>query len=80
MASDPLSAVLLIGLGYDTLSVSPQDLALIKWIVRSVPMEAAREAATASLAVTSAEEVRLAIRDVVKRYIDMRLLEPGALM
>lgn len=80
MASDPLSAVLLIGLGYDTLSVSPQDLALIKWIVRSVPMSAAREAATASLAAETAEDVRIAVREVVKRHIDMRLLEPGALM
>jgi len=79
MASDPLSAVLLMGLGYDTLSVSPQDLALIKWVVRSVPMAAAREAAAASLAAGTAKEVGDAIRAVVKRHIDMRLLEPGAI-
>lgn len=79
MASDPLSAVLLMGLGYDTLSVSPQDLALIKWVVRSVPMAAAREAAAASLAAGTAKEVGEAIREVVKQHIDMRLLEPGAL-
>jgi phosphotransferase system enzyme I (PtsI) len=77
MASDPLSAVLLIGMGYDTLSVSPQDLALIKWIVRSVPMAAAQEAAAAGLAATTPEKVAEAVRSVVKRYIDMRLLEPG---
>lgn len=77
MASDPLSAVLLIGMGYDTLSVSPQDLALIKWIVRSVPMSAAQEAAVAGLAATTPEKVAEAVRSVVKRYIDMRLLEPG---
>lgn len=77
MASDPLSAVLLIGMGYDTLSVSPQDLALIKWIVRSVPMSAAQEAAAAGLAATTPEKVAEAVRSVVKRYIDMRLLEPG---
>jgi len=79
MASDPLSAVLLMGLGYDTLSVSPQDLALIKWVVRSVPMAAAREAAAASLAAGTAKEVGDAIRAVVKQHIDMRLLEPGAI-
>jgi phosphotransferase system enzyme I (PtsI) len=78
MASDPLSAVLLMGLGYDTLSVSPQDLALIKWVVRSVPMAAARQAAAASLAASNAKEVAAAIRAVVKEHIDMRLLEPGA--
>lgn len=79
MASDPLSAVLLMGLGYDTLSVSSQDLALIKWVVRSVPMAAAREAAATSLAASTAQEVGEAIRAVVKQHIDMRLLEPGAL-
>ena len=79
MASDPLSAVLLMGLGYDTLSVSPQDLALIKWVVRSVPMAAAQQAAAASLAAGTAKEVGMAIREVVKQHIDMRLLEPGGL-
>ena len=35
MASEPLSAVLLIGLGYDRLSVSPPALPLVKWVVRT---------------------------------------------
>jgi phosphotransferase system enzyme I (PtsI) len=80
MASDPLSVVMLVGLGYDTLSVSPQDLPLVKWVVRNVPMESAREAAAASLQARTPEEVRQAIREVVKRHIDMRLLESGALL
>ncbi len=45
MASEALSAVLLIGLGYDRLSVSPPALPLVKWVVRTVPEEAARRAA-----------------------------------
>ena len=43
MASEPLSAVLLLGLGYDRLSVSPPALPLVKWVVRTVP-EARRRA------------------------------------
>ncbi|MEO8294984.1 MAG: phosphoenolpyruvate--protein phosphotransferase [Gemmatimonadota bacterium] len=80
MASDPFSAILLVGLGYDTLSVSPQDLPLIKWVIRKIPLEAARRAAADSLAAATAEGVHAAIRDVVRQHIDMRLLGSGALL
>src|SRR5437762_226293 len=36
MASEPLSAFLLIGLGYETLSVAPAALPRVKWTVRRV--------------------------------------------
>jgi phosphotransferase system enzyme I (PtsI) len=80
MASDPLSAILLVGLGYDTLSVGPQDLPLIKWVVRRVPLESARAAAEASLEARTAKDVTSAIRSVVRRHLDMRLIESGALL
>jgi phosphotransferase system enzyme I (PtsI) len=80
MASDPLSAVLLVGLGYDTLSVGPQDLPLIKWVIRRIPLDSARAAAAASLEARTAEDVTSAIRSVVRRHIDMRLIESGALL
>ena len=57
MASEALSAVLLIGLGYERLSVSPPALPLVKWVVRTVPEEAARRAAEIALAASSAAEV-----------------------
>ena len=50
MASEALSAVLLIGLGYERLSVSPPALPLVKWVLRTVPDDVARQAATAALA------------------------------
>lgn len=49
MASDPLSAFLLIGLGYETLSVAPPSLPRIRWLVRQVNREAARGAARNAL-------------------------------
>jgi len=55
MASEPLSAFLLIGLGYETLSVAPPALPLIKWLIRQVtterappPMPRSRRAARSS--------------------------------
>jgi phosphotransferase system enzyme I (PtsI) len=76
MASEPLSAILLLGLGYDCLSVSPPALPLVKWVIRSIPDEAARRAAQAALGAASAAEVSAALREVAGGYIDIRLLDP----
>ena len=76
MASEPLSAVLLLGLGYDTLSVSPPALPLVKWVVRSVPEASARRAASAALTARSAAEVSNVLREVVGESMDIRLLDP----
>ena len=76
MASEPLSAVLLLGLGYDRLSVSPPALPLVKWVIRSIPEEAARRAADAALGAASAADVSAALREAVGEYIDIRLLDP----
>jgi phosphotransferase system enzyme I (PtsI) len=76
MASEPLSAVLLLGLGYDSLSVSPPALPVVKWVVRTVPEESARRAASAALNAASAAEVSNVLREVVGEYMDIRLLDP----
>jgi signal transduction protein with GAF and PtsI domain len=76
MASEPLSAALLIGLGYERLSVSPPALPLVKWVIRTIPEEAAKRAAAGSLIAASAAEVSQALREAVGEYIDLRLLDP----
>ncbi len=58
MAGDPRTAVLLIGLGVDELSVSCFDLPRVKAAIRSVPATRAREIAEQALARDTAEEVR----------------------
>jgi phosphoenolpyruvate-protein kinase (PTS system EI component) len=78
MASEALSAVLLIGLGYERLSVSPPALPLVKWVLRTVPDDAARHAATAALGAASAEEVSAVLRETVGEFIDVRLLDPSS--
>src|SRR5207247_4328380 len=69
MASEPLSAFLLLGLGYETLSVAPPKLPLIKWLIRQVSTAQARSAAEAALAARSAELaldiLRFALAEVV---------------
>jgi phosphotransferase system enzyme I (PtsI) len=75
MASEPLMAVLLIGLGYRQLSVAPPTLLLIRWLVRQLPLTVCQAAASAALAARRAEDVHAALRESVGPFIDLRLLE-----
>jgi phosphotransferase system enzyme I (PtsI) len=76
MASDPFGAVLLLGLGYRRLSVSPPAIPLIKWVIRNVPASAARAAAAHALEATDAAGVAAAIRDGISQHVDLRIVSP----
>jgi phosphotransferase system enzyme I (PtsI) len=76
MASDPLSAFLLVGLGYDTLSVAPPALPLVKWVLRQVRMQDARAAAEAALQAMSAAQVLDLLQEALAQSVDLRLLDP----
>lgn len=75
MASDPLSAFLLIGLGYDTLSVAPPSLPRIRWLVRQVSRDRARRAAHQALdARTDADVLELLRAGVAACGVDPAIL------
>jgi phosphotransferase system enzyme I (PtsI) len=74
MASEPLGAILLIGLGYDTLSVASPALPLIKWLVRKMPGSVCREAAAEALGAAHAGAVEAILRAAAQSYVDKRLL------
>ncbi|MGH7531068.1 MAG: phosphoenolpyruvate--protein phosphotransferase [Gemmatimonadales bacterium] len=78
MASEPLSAFLLLGLGYETLSVAPPALPLIKWLIRQVSTEQARAAADAALASRSAALALDILRFALAEAVDLSLLDPDA--
>ena len=78
MASEPLSAFLLLGLGYDTLSVAPPALPVVKWTVRQVRHEHARAAARQALAARTAADVLDTLRLALAEAVDLRLLDPDA--
>lgn len=78
MASEPLSAFLLLGLGYETLSVAPPALPFIKWLIRQVTTSQARAAADAALAARSAESALDTLRFALAEAVDLTLLDPDA--
>ena len=63
MASQPIMAVVLIGLGVRQLSVAPRSVPLVKRIVRSISVEAAEQAANAAVRAATAAEAELALRE-----------------
>lgn len=65
MAGDPHTAVLLVGLGVDELSVSCYDLPRVKAAIRSVRLDVVRGLADEAVASASAREVRKLVRDRV---------------
>ena len=78
MASEPLSAFLLIGLGYETLSVAPPALPLVKWTVRQVSAARARAAAEQALQARTADEVLDLMRLALAEAVDLKLLDPDS--
>ncbi|MCC6319179.1 MAG: phosphoenolpyruvate--protein phosphotransferase [Gemmatimonadaceae bacterium] len=58
MASEPLMAFALLGLGIRQLSVNPRSVPLVKRIIRGVSASFAREAAAAAVSARTANEAR----------------------
>jgi phosphotransferase system enzyme I (PtsI) len=68
MASQPLMAFALLGLGVRQMSVAPRSVPLVKRIVRSVTAAHAKLAASAALRALTAEQAR---RELARRLADV---------
>ncbi|MDX2193176.1 MAG: phosphoenolpyruvate--protein phosphotransferase [Gemmatimonadales bacterium] len=75
MASEPIGAVLLAGLGYEAVSVAPPAIPLVKWVLGAVPDAVTEAAAEAALRAGSSREVVALVREHLGRYLDLALLD-----
>jgi phosphotransferase system enzyme I (PtsI) len=57
MAGDPVFTSLLLGLGIDSLSMTPASLPTVKFLIRAMRMSEARELAAKALAMDSPKEI-----------------------
>ena len=76
MASEPVSAYLLLGLGYRVLSVAPPSLPLAKWLVRHVSAAEAAAAAVTVLASRTTAEASRRAHEALGERVDPGLLGP----
>ncbi|MEA1986195.1 MAG: phosphoenolpyruvate--protein phosphotransferase [Candidatus Marinimicrobia bacterium] len=67
MASDPIATILLIGMGIDTLSVSPVFLGPIRTVIRNISYKDAKIFANSVLKMSTRVEVQNAIQDEFER-------------
>jgi len=66
MASDPLHGMLLVGLGFDELSMTPASIPLMKRIIRSVTYGQAAEVALRVFGCPTAKEVEQSLRQEMR--------------
>ncbi|OOZ38556.1 phosphoenolpyruvate--protein phosphotransferase [Solemya pervernicosa gill symbiont] len=67
MAGDPASALLLLGMGVDSLSMSTGSLARVKWVIRTIDAEKARSLLQEALLLERSSEIREQINTVLER-------------
>ena len=69
MASQPLMSFALLGLGLHDLSVNPRSVPLVKRVVRSVSVAAAREAVTLACDAATAEEAEILLSAALRAAV-----------
>ncbi len=72
MASDPLTTLLLVGMGFDQLSLSPLFIPVVRKLVRDSNYQTARLIAHDALEMSSVQEVK---GYLVERYRDLGLIK-----
>ena len=77
MAGDPRAALLLVGLGYRVLSVSPFRLAMARWLVRQFDQTVAESIAAEVLEMATTREVIDRLTDGIAGLVDVDLLPDG---
>lgn len=79
MASEPLSLLLLIGLGFRVFSASPVGLPLVRWLVRQFDLKTAQRAAEVALEAPTAKDVYEVLEWRLSELVDLNLLNLGPL-
>ncbi|HWN82797.1 MAG TPA: phosphoenolpyruvate--protein phosphotransferase [Candidatus Udaeobacter sp.] len=74
MAADPLAVTILVGLGFDEMSVSPYLVPEVKTVVRSISYVQAQAVAEASLRLDSAAAVRAMVRSRMSNLLPKFML------
>jgi len=72
MASDPLATVLLLGMGLDSLSLSPLFIPVVRKIIRDSNFNTARQIAHDILQMVSVQEIK---GYLIERYRDLGLIQ-----
>ena len=77
MASDPAAAIVLLGMGVDSLSMSNSSILKVKWVIRNFSFQYAQEIVNEVLAMENAKTVRHYLDSIMEEAGLGGLLRPG---
>ncbi|MBB3103458.1 phosphoenolpyruvate--protein phosphotransferase [Azomonas macrocytogenes] len=80
MAGDPSVAVLLIAMGFDSLSMNATNLPKVKWLLRQVGMAEAKELLTKVMLVDNPQVIRSTLQLALREFGLSRLINPGTVL
>ena len=66
MASDPLAVILLLAMGFDTLSMNSTSLPRVKWVIRNISLAQARKVLADVLELEHPAEIRLYLQKALE--------------
>lgn len=78
MAGDPAAAVLLLAMGFDSLSMNATNLPKVKWLLRQVTMGKARELLAQLLAIDNPQVIHSSLHLALRNLGLGRVINPAA--
>ncbi|AIR88631.1 phosphoenolpyruvate--protein phosphotransferase [Pseudomonas cremoricolorata] len=78
MAGDPAAAILLMAMGFDSLSMNATNLPKVKWMLRQVNMSKAHELLADAMSHDSPQLIHSALQLALKNLGLARMIAPGA--
>ena len=79
MAGDPAAAILLMAMGFDSLSMNATNLPKVKWMLRQVSLSRAKELLAEVMAIDNPQVIRSTIQLALKNMGLTRMMNPAAI-
>ena len=77
MAGDPAAAVLLMAMGFDSLSMNATNLPKVKWMLRQISLGKAKELLTQAMSFDNPQVIHSSLQLALKNLGLSRMINPG---
>jgi len=79
MAGDPAAAVLLMAMGFDSLSMNATNLPKVKWMLRQINLSKAKELLAELMTIDNPQVIHSSLQLALKNLGLARMINPGAI-
>ena len=78
MAGDPAAAVLLMAMGYDSLSMNATNLPKVKWMLRQIELSKAKELLAQLMKNDNPQVISSSLQLALRNWGLSRMINPGS--